>query len=168
MVLSLVVMRSTSRKGGLSDVSYWWISVRVAHKDPVDLPSEQPEEPILTILDNSIGVKIWIDDWVVIAVEAKEADPALPRALAGGLSGAASVRLRITRLPRCVADRNLPIFSFSVFGLHTVAVLVPHSLISCVLIPLPCVAIHIKIAYKLHFGAPTPRPGTFCLHEHIA
>jgi len=77
VILTLIVVRGTSRERGFSGICNCSVSVGVADKDPVDLPAEQSEKPVLAVLYDGILGEIRIDHRVVIAIETKETDPAL-------------------------------------------------------------------------------------------
>ena len=54
VILSLVVVGSASREGGLCDIGDCGISVGVTDEDPVDLPAEKSEKPVLAVLHDGI------------------------------------------------------------------------------------------------------------------
>ena len=164
MVLFLVVMRCASCKRGLCGVCDSQVSIRVSDEDPVDLPAEKSEKPVLTVFHDGVGGEVRVDHRVIVAIKAVvEADIALAGALAFGLSINPDLLFGLALPPLRVAYRNLTICGFGVLGLDAVTILVPYTLVPGMLIPHARVVIDIKVAYELDLRTPSPCPNTLHL-----
>ena len=154
-------MRRTSCKRGFCDVCDSRASIGVSDEDPVYLPAEKSEEPVLTVFHDSVGGEVRVYHRVVVAIKPIiEADIALPGALAFGLPIDSSLLLGLALPPLRVANRNLTICGFGVLSLDAVAILIPNAFVPGMFIPHARVVIDIKVTDELDLGAPSPGPNT--------